>query len=434
MPKQRWYVSTWIVLTLLIALAVLFNWPSRYVYNISFSEDQYGPNFYGLDDHLERGAPWMFMSQETYLQVTSPANGPAYLLYGEAAPSLWSLTDRVTDFNPLWLAADVAVWMGSISLLTIWYQHWRSNRHSIWQIGLRAFAAVIAIMGVAMGWLANEFRIHREERRVVQQLQELAEIHPDETEADPDYGTGIDRIPSGPAWLREILGGDWFSWRDRVFGVDVDSGELHLAAQLHSVQRLTLHWDIHPNQSPYLESMQSLRAVNARFASLNIDDELKKYPAAKYDNELTEKLERAGMAKLCQSFANLPKLEAINLNRSFCDDACLAHLGRLTNLRLLAIRETAVTDLGLRHLAKLTKLQVLDLGDLKITDAGLSSLSNLTELRELNLWGCTIQGRGLQNLKTLTKLKVLQLPNDIDRQAAKQLKSALPLVEMNGLD
>ena len=65
-------------------------------------------------------------------------------------------------------------------------------------------------------------------------------------------------------------------------------------------------------------------------------------------------------------------------------DAQMAHLARLTHLRVLWLQETKVTDAGLAHLAGLTQLKCLFLEHTKVTDAGVKKLQQALPNCQIN--------------------------------------------------
>lgn len=70
-----------------------------------------------------------------------------------------------------------------------------------------------------------------------------------------------------------------------------------------------------------------------------------------------------------------PKLERLYLEWTHVDDDGLAHLSRLSNLRILSLAyATKVTDEGLSHFRGLTKLERLALPKMGITDAAVQQL------------------------------------------------------------
>ena len=95
-------------------------------------------------------------------------------------------------------------------------------------------------------------------------------------------------------------------------------------------------------------------------------------------------------------------VSGVNLGELKIDDASLAEIKRLTNVKTLDLRNTQVTDIGLKHLKGWTDLTSLNLRDTNITDAG------------------------LEHLKGLAKLLELQLNNKVSDESVKKLQQALP--------
>ena len=67
------------------------------------------------------------------------------------------------------------------------------------------------------------------------------------------------------------------------------------------------------------------------------------------------------------------------------DDARLANVGELKNLRVLGLGRTGVTDAGLEHIRGLAQLESLDISGTAVDDAGLAQLKGLTHLQESGL-------------------------------------------------
>lgn len=92
--------------------------------------------------------------------------------------------------------------------------------------------------------------------------------------------------------------------------------------------------------------------------------------------------------------SGLSKLEFLELSYLHAlTDSGAAHMGALTSLRKLALRNIGVTNEGLRHLVNLSNLQELDLMNLEVTEEGLAQLRALANLRELNLYGDDVKAR-----------------------------------------
>jgi Leucine-rich repeat (LRR) protein len=191
------------------------------------------------------------------------------------------------------------------------------------------------------------------------------------------YGNGITGAePPGPAWLRRLLGDDFFT---TVVGVGVNT----------------------PADMKYLGELSELRGVGAYGV-----------PIADVDLE---------------SIRGSTQLKGLNLSLTKVTDAGLRNLKTLSQLEDLELSVTRVTDLGLKHLRGLTKLKSLNLNDTRITDAGLESLSGLSRLQALTLSHTKLTDAGLDRLKGLTKLRELHLEGtNVTGAGVKDLQKALP--------
>jgi hypothetical protein len=117
----------------------------------------------------------------------------------------------------------------------------------------------------------------------------------------------------------------------------------------------------------------------------------------------------------------LPRLEHLRFDHAQINDAGLASIGALTQLRGLWFYNcSGITDQGVAHLGGLKKLKILELSrenslhkpelpEARITDAGLVHLQRLNELESLNLSGQRISAPGLKRLKSLSRLTELYL-------------------------
>ena len=105
----------------------------------------------------------------------------------------------------------------------------------------------------------------------------------------------------------------------------------------------------------------------------------------------------------------LTELQSLVLTNCQVTNADLAHVGGLGTLKELVVRTEAepgrVTDAGLAHLAKLTQLKILTLAGQPVTDAGLAHLSELTSLKEVGFAGTRITGTGFAHLRKSTGLE-----------------------------
>ena len=105
----------------------------------------------------------------------------------------------------------------------------------------------------------------------------------------------------------------------------------------------------------------------------------------------------------------LATIRTMSFYNTSINDAKLAHLKKITNLKWLILSKTQITDVGLVNLEKLPNLEALDLGGTKITDAGLVHLKKLPNLQTLDLGWTQVTNAGLVHLKEFPRLISLNL-------------------------
>ena len=137
--------------------------------------------------------------------------------------------------------------------------------------------------------------------------------------------------PPGPAWLRRLLGDDYFT---NVVWVRVssDKGLGNISA---------------------LNELQNLQVVPVSGGRPKVTD--------------------AGL----KNIAGLYRLTSVFLTDCPISDAGLAELEGLSRLQFLNLGYTQVTDEGLKHLANLSQLRSLDLRGTQFAGVGLAHLSAL---------------------------------------------------------
>jgi hypothetical protein len=135
------------------------------------------------------------------------------------------------------------------------------------------------------------------------------------------------------------------------------------------------------------------------------------------------------------ALAALPALEELDLSSSAVGDGVLAHLARLPRLRALDLTRTQVTDAGLAHLvglaATLEELQLDRCGAL--TDAGMAHLGKLTSLTFLSLRDMNwVTNAGVDHLVGLTRLRRLNIySEESTAEGEARLQAALPLLSID---
>jgi hypothetical protein len=218
-------------------------------------------------------------------------------------------------------------------------------------------------VSVPLGWFAWEMQRARRQREAVEALAKVgADVSYDYQQDEDPYV--FREEPTAPAWLRRLLGSDFFCDVVVVFG--------------------------------------SCRETDPS-------------PCIKFDDKDAIHLKK------------LVKVNWLDLGSSQVTDAGLEHLRGLTELRELILNFTQVTDAGLEHLKGLTNLEALWLGNTQVTDAGLEHLKGLPNLDHLGLSNTQVTDAGLEHLKTLTNLERLELEHtDVTGEGMTRLQQALP--------
>jgi hypothetical protein len=89
----------------------------------------------------------------------------------------------------------------------------------------------------------------------------------------------------------------------------------------------------------------------------------------------------------------------------------------------------SINDAALAHLRGLAQLRWLSLTNTRISDAGLTHLRGLRELGSLELANTMVSDTGLAHLRGLTRLWYMDLNNtQVSDAGAKELKKALPYI------
>ena len=92
---------------------------------------------------------------------------------------------------------------------------------------------------------------------------------------------------------------------------------------------------------------------------------------------------------------------------SVSEDAMVATLPKMVNLKKLNLSETAITDNGIHAITQLQELEYLNLFGTEVTDAGIAKLKTLTQLRKLYLWDSKATQAGVDALqKELPSLEI----------------------------
>ncbi len=209
---------------------------------------------------------------------------------------------------------------------------------------MRTLLIFTTLLAVGTGLLSRKIARKRKELDAVKAILSLGAM----VESD---GNISDTNATGPRWVREFLGPNFFA---EVVGVGFSRVQLEKEG-LASLKELP--------------QLVRLRLDNCRLT----DDGL-------------------------QSLQGLTHLQELYLVGTSITDAGLARLKKLTELRGLWLGRTGVTDAGLANLKAMSHLQRLNLASTDVGDAGLLQLRTLMSLEELWLPdGATEEG--VQELK-----------------------------------
>jgi len=338
----------------------------------------------------------------------------------------------------------------------------RAKRRRRWlQYSLRSLLIFTAICAVGAGWLARRIEQKRREREAADSLEKRgAQVVYDYQSIYPDAE------PYGPAWLRGLLGENFFSgvrevtfrYRDsRLYDADLkDVGMLTSLesldtwgqpeigdAALSNLKRLTTLRELSLNGAHITNAgLENLSGMN-RLRVLCLDE---------------TPVGDEGMSCL----AGLTQLENLSLANTKVGDLGMRRLIRLVNLRSLCLssneisndglvalesmprletlclddwkEKSKVTDVGLKHLTGLTELKTLSLKDLNITDAGMTHLSGLTRLEYLDLRNTSVGDAGIERVRSLIHLKSLFLNWHCTNECLERIGSfqQLEVLELEG--
>jgi Leucine rich repeat/Leucine Rich repeat len=249
------------------------------------------------------------------------------------------------------------------------------------QFSLRSLMIFTAIVAVGCGWIGRRMEQKRKEREAVEAIVRLK----GEVFYDYQRETVEDVQPSGPAWLRKLLGENFFSEVDAVLLYDSDVTDAGLAnlEGLSELQTLVL-----TGTKVTDVGLSNLRGL-AHLQNLTLSGDT-----------ITD----AGLVNLSQ----LPRLQELDLARTNITDAALKHLSGLKQLRTLNLRGTKVTDAGLKHLKGLSQLKQLALTAAKVfSNAGVEELQDALPNCEvtlgLSVWWITRPARAATAQRATSK-------------------------------
>jgi hypothetical protein len=285
-------------------------------------------------------------------------------------------------------------------------------RRSRLGLSVRALMAVVLVLAVWLGWIANRAHVQRDAVAAIRRAGGSVGFDTDWTLMGP---FGPPKGPRGPIWMRRWLGPDYFDTATSVHffepGPQPKAGGdevLKAAARLPDLQALSICYsDATDVGAEGLGRLTGLRSLDLRLNRMTVR-------AVKDFRSLTElrELKIATIPLRDEDMAFLramPKLESLQIpgRTTTLTDAWLSNVEGLINLKYLQLSDIPITAAGLPRLRNLANLRVLRLHGAKVDD--LKALVPLKELGSLGLYGNPIEDDDLAALKDLPRLYSLEL-------------------------
>ncbi len=273
-----------------------------------------------------------------------------------------------------------------------------------YQYSLRTLLILVTVFAFVCSWVAVKMGQAKRQKEIVEQLIKSGCGIRYDFEVASFRKNNSNPQPPATAWLRGLLGIDFFSNVEEVYCENnLTDDDLKKLGEFKHLKVLEIY------NSPI---------TDAGFEHLKQLTQLKTLRLFK--TQITD----AGLKNL----AGMTQLEKIDLREDSISDAGLAHLAGLTKTKTLLLRSGKITDAGIAHLSKMSELEWLTLRDTEFSDAGLSEIKKFTKLDYLDIGGTKISDAGLTNLKTLPKLNGLVLPSTISKDGMKELKDCFPAI------
>jgi hypothetical protein len=265
------------------------------------------------------------------------------------------------------------------------------------QFSIRSLLALTVAIAIPSSWVAVKMQQAKRQKEVVDKCSQFLYVGYD-YQLDA-YGQRMpDAQVPGLAWLRKLLGDDFFS--TVVEAEPNNDASMLILKDLCGIRTLLI---------------EGPKVTDKGLAYL------KEWPQLKELYLMHTTLTDTGW----EHIKDVTQLQMLYFGYD-ATDAELIKIKELPQLQVLHLYGSDVTDAGLECLKGLTQLQVLNLS-FNITDAGLEKLKGLIQLKELYLYGTNVTDGGLAHLKGLTQLQKLGLDRTkVTDEGVKKLQQALP--------
>ena len=377
LPKRRRLYTATIVFMLALAVALVL---PNVMGDVVVSPDAHWQTnvLYqrGVSPHLEHGWPLVYLWRKPP-GINKRAIKRNY--------TLWGVYESIRRFSPerLWVnfAVGVAMVVGGGWLFNRWLAH-RSNRgrRRLWQFGLGELAIGVAILGAALGFIARERYRHARELGALNEMLQIASQEGRSLAIEQRIAVA----PSGPTWLRDLLGDAPFAGADAVVELrDLSVQEMQLVDRFPRLTSVSCNASFGPVDLSKLASCTRLERLEAENS---FPTEIIRVPPLPRLRGLFVSRTRARI----EGIGQLPNLEVLDATRTSFDDEAAKHLPGLQRLETLLLERTLITDAALPALKNCRGLKTLSLPDAMSEEA-------VRELREA-LPNCQIRYRGQEFL------------------------------------
>ncbi len=304
------------------------------------------------------------------------------------------------------------------------------------RITLRALMVVVLVVGGLLAWKANRARSQRRAVAAIKAAKGMVlyDFQYDLLNQVPK--TKPNKEPSGPKWLRKLLGDEYFQEVTMVqLPEPVTTDLMSDLATLDRAVFLVINISKFNKKSfDQLTSMPDLQGLSITQSAVS-DETLAELARAKRlkrlwitgANGVTDsgmsalanlpdlrsltimmapKLTAAGLKNIGPALA---ELEMLNLYQTGLTDEGMECLDECRKLKTLALSSATIGDSGFAHFRNMESLKQLVASSTKVTDNGLAALAGLKNLQSLSLGKTAITGAGLAQLENLDKLENLML-------------------------
>jgi internalin A len=219
------------------------------------------------------------------------------------------------------------------------------------RFGVRAFMAIVIVLGGGLAWIVR--RAHEQRDAVDAVRRAGGTVYYEWRTTDPTECIIYAGKPSAPQWLVDRPGFDY----------------------LGSVVDVSFHTHGPVSEDDMVKIGGLRRLEHFGLSGSGVTDQ--------------------GMLAI----ANVGDLKTLDLTHNGVTDAGIAHLRGLNRLKRLRLQGARISDAGLTHLSSLGQLEFLDPRNTLISDAGLRQLKRMSQLKTLILAGPTITDDGIRELQ-----------------------------------